>query len=64
MTKVPAIADADDLLLTNEIAREWRVHVETVRRAIRQHRLRALKMGRHWRIRRSELDRVEKEGGL
>ena len=58
------IAGAGDLLLTDEIAQIWRVHVETVRRAIRDKRLRALKVGRHWRVPRTELDRVAKEGGV
>lgn len=64
MKEFRAVAGAGDLLLTGEIAKDWRVHVETVRRAIRAKRIRAIKVGRHWRVRRSELDRIEREGGL
>jgi excisionase family DNA binding protein len=59
-----AIAGPGDLLLTSEVAEGWRVNVETVRRAIREKRIRAIKVGRHWRIRRKELDRIESEGGM
>ena len=64
MSNSSANAGAGDLLLTNEVANIWRVHVETVRRAIRDKRLRAVKIGRHWRVRRGELDRIEREGGV
>jgi excisionase family DNA binding protein len=64
MSKPLSNVGVDDLLLTSEVAQSWRVHVETVRRAVRQKRLRALKVGRGWRVRQSELDRIEREGGV
>ena len=64
MKSQSGIREATDLLKANEVANIWRVHVETVRRAIRSKRLRGSKIGCHWRIRRNELDRIEREGGV
>jgi excisionase family DNA binding protein len=51
-------------MLTSEFAEALRIHVESVRRFIRQGRLNAIKIGRHWRILRSELERIQREGGV
>jgi len=58
---VPAVGD---LLLTEEVAKIYRVHVETIRRKIREKSLAGIKVGRHWRIPRTELGRIQQEGGL
>jgi len=53
-----------ELLLTNEIAAIYRVNVETVRRKIREKSIVAIKFGRHWRVPRGELGRIQKAGGV
>ena len=63
-TNVCPNTTANEHLLTSEFADALRVHVESVRRFIRQKRVRAIKVGRHWRIPRSELDRIQQAGGL
>jgi excisionase family DNA binding protein len=52
------------LLLTSEVAEIYRVHVETIRRKIRSKELNAIKVGRHWRVPRAEVERINKDGGL
>jgi excisionase family DNA binding protein len=53
-----------DFLLPAEVAGIYRVNVETIRRKIREKELQALKIGRHWRVPRRELARINDEGGL
>jgi excisionase family DNA binding protein len=53
-----------DLLLTEEVAKLLRCHCETIRRALRDGRLQGIKVGRGWRIDRSELIRTASQGGL
>jgi excisionase family DNA binding protein len=55
---------ADDLLLTSEVASILRVHQESVRRMIREQRLKALRIGREWRIRRRDLNTLLDKGGI
>jgi excisionase family DNA binding protein len=52
------------LLLTGELAEVLRKHPETIRRALREARLRGIKVGNSWRIEDSELVCITKEGGL
>lgn len=59
-TKTDGLAPA--LLLTSELAALLRLHEESVRRCIRQGRIRAVKAGRHWRVAREEYDRIQREG--
>ncbi len=51
-----------DLFLPTEVAQALRYHIESVRRAIRQGRIKAIKAGRQWRVPRAELDRLLREG--
>ena len=53
---------AHTLLLPSEVADALRYHIESVRRAIRQGRIKAIKAGRQWRVPRAELDRLLREG--
>ena len=48
---------SDELLDVEKVAEELRVHVDTVRKWIREKQLRAVKLGRRggYRIRRSDL---------
>jgi excisionase family DNA binding protein len=46
------------LLLPEELAELIRFHPESVRRAIRQGRIKAVKTGRHWKIPHEEARRV------
>lgn len=64
MNKEMSVPAVGDLLLTEEVAHIYRVHVETIRRKIREKSLAAIKIGRHWRVPRAELERIEREGGL
>lgn len=60
-----SISDAaDDLLLTSEVASIIRVHQESVRRMIREQRLKALRVGREWRVRRRDLNALLDKGGI
>ncbi len=52
----------DDWLTVAEAAAYLKLSLETIRRYIRDHKLRATKVGRQWRIRREELDRLLAEG--
>ena len=51
-------------LLTDEVAFYYRLHPESVRRMIRSKRLHALKIGRNWRVPKTELERIAHEGGI
>ena len=53
-----------ELLLTTEVAEILIIHPETIRRALRDRRLEGIKVGRGWRIDRSEVTRVRGQGGL
>jgi excisionase family DNA binding protein len=50
--------NSDELLDVGKVAEELGVHVDTVRKWIREKQLRAVKLGRRggYRIRRSDLD--------
>ena len=52
----------EQLFTTEDAAEFLRVHVETVRFWIRTGRLAAVKVGRGWRIRRSEIERIAERG--
>ena len=52
----------EQLFTTEDAAEFLRVHVETVRFWIRTGRLAAVKVGRGWRIRRGDLDRIAEHG--
>lgn len=54
-------SEAPALLLPHEAAARLRIHVETVRRWLRQGKVTRLKIGRGWRIPASELERLERE---
>jgi excisionase family DNA binding protein len=51
-------------LLTAEVAEYWRCTEETVRRGLRARRINGFKIGRSWRVPRSEMERVARNGGL
>ncbi len=52
----------DELLTTEEIAKELKYHIETVRKWIRQGKLKATRINRkEYRIKRSELERFLEE---
>ena len=55
---------ADDLVTVEDAAQYLGVHPETVRVWIRSGELRAAKIGRFWRVRRSEIERfvTDREG--
>ncbi len=48
----------DELLTVDRVAEMVRLHPRTVRRFIREGRLGAKKIGKQWRVRRSDLDRL------
>lgn len=48
---------SDPLMTTDEVAHYLKVHRITVLRMIRRGDIAATKIGRHWRIRRAEIDR-------
>lgn len=50
------------LFLPEEVAVIIRFHAESVRRAIRQGRISAIKTGRHWKIPAAEVARIQVEG--
>lgn len=48
----------DELLTTEEIAKELKYHIETVRKWIREGKLKAMRINRkEYRVKRSELER-------
>ncbi|GHO56636.1 helix-turn-helix domain-containing protein [Ktedonobacter robiniae] len=53
---------ADELLTIDQVASELQLHPDTIRRYIREKRLRATRVGGRLRVRRSELDRFLSEG--
>ena len=53
---------SDELVALSTVVQRIGVHPETVRRAIRDGRLKAVKAGKGWRIPRAELARVAREG--
>jgi excisionase family DNA binding protein len=54
--------DADPWLTPEQVGEELQVHPATVRLWIRSGRLGATRVGRSWRVRRSEVDRVVASG--
>ncbi len=48
----------DELLTVDRVAQIVGLHPRTVRRLIREGRLNARKIGKQWRVRRNELDRL------
>ena len=55
-------AIAYELLTLEEVALELRLHAESVRRYVRNGRIRAVRFGRNYRVYRGEVERVKKEG--
>ena len=53
---------ATDLLTAAEAAPQLRLSAESVRRHIREGRIKAVKMGRRYLIAQGEIDRVKSEG--
>ncbi len=51
----------DELLTVRQVAQKLQVHFRTIERYIREHKLKALRLGRYLRIRQSELDRFLSE---
>ncbi len=47
----------DNLLTTEDVLRYLRINARTVYRLIRDGDLRAVRVGRQWRVRRQDLDR-------
>jgi excisionase family DNA binding protein len=45
-----------------EVARAYGYHPESIRRAIRAGRIKALRFGQGWRITAAEFDRIGREG--
>jgi len=52
----------EPMLSVRDTARAMRVSINTVRKWIREEKLRAVKMGWSYRIERDELERIKKEG--
>jgi excisionase family DNA binding protein len=51
-------------MLCAEFAAHFRAHPETIRRKLRERHIHGIKVGRCWRVPLSEIERIEKEGGL
>lgn len=51
---------SEPLMTTKEAAAYLKVHKLTVLRMINRGELKATKVGRHWRIQRSEVERISK----
>lgn len=52
----------DELLTTEDIAKELKYHIETVRKWIREGRLKAMRINKkEYRVKRSELERFLEE---
>jgi len=51
----------DELLTVRQVAQKLQVHFRTIERYIREHKLKALRLGRYLRVRRSELNRFLSE---
>jgi excisionase family DNA binding protein len=52
----------EQLFTTDEAAELLKVHPETVRNWIRSGALAAIKVGRHWRVKRVDLERIAERG--
>lgn len=52
----------DELLTIDQVATELQLHPDTIRRFIREKKLKATRVGGRLRIRRSELDRFLQAG--
>src|SRR5438093_13066153 len=61
-TTTPADALAKPLLTTEAFAELLSIHVETVRRLIRENRIRATKVGPFWRVPHKEVERIIASG--
>jgi excisionase family DNA binding protein len=53
---VPGQKSPTDVLITPEVARIIRCHPETVYQLVAAGKLRAIKVGRHWRFRRQDVE--------
>jgi len=53
--------DAEDLLTTSEVARRLRLTRQTVQRMIKRGDLKASRIGRDWRVKRSTLEAFLRE---
>ena len=53
-----SVAGEDPWLTVPQVSAELKIHPATVRIWIKTGRLRAVRVGREWRVRRSELDRT------
>jgi excisionase family DNA binding protein len=53
-----------ETLTTEETARILRVNIDTIRRLLRARKLPGVRIGKHWRIRRQDLDDLLKSGQL
>ena len=60
--KDPDGCNNNRLWLTSEVAEILRLSAETIRRGIRDGRIKAQKFGRTWRISDSELERLVQQG--
>lgn len=56
------MSESESWLTPEEIAAELRLSVETIRRHLRAGHIHGTQVGRQWRIRRSEYQRVLREG--
>ena len=50
------------MFTTEEVAKRLRYHHESIRRAVRQGRIHAVKTGALWRVPAAELERIVREG--
>jgi len=58
----PEMGSARDVLTVAEVSKALAISEGLVRALIREKRLRALRLGRIWRVPRGELERFLKEG--
>lgn len=54
--------DAENLLSVQETAKRFDISVITIRRWIKEGKLQAVKLGRQWRIRDSEIKKIINDG--
>ena len=52
----------DEILTVREVAKYLKLSRTTVWRWVKEGKLRAFKLGRSWRVRRSELERITGQG--
>ena len=57
------LEDLPDILTVKEIAGYLKVSEQSVKRAIRDGRLEAFKLGRDWRIRKESITKLFEQGG-